>query len=124
MSHSAEAHAETHSHPTWQLYVGIAVILFALTALEVGAYEVAERGIMGGFGVFVKEMVVEILLVLSAAKFALVAMFYMHLKQDSKIFSGVFVFPIILAALIILALLGLFVYNRGQNAIWNMPPWS
>jgi len=124
MSHSAEAHAETHSHPTWQLYVGIAVILFALTALEVGAYEVAERGIMGGFGVFVKEMVVEILLVLSAAKFALVAMFYMHLKQDSKIFSSVFVFPIILAALVILALLGLFVYNRGQNAIWNMPPWS
>ena len=124
MSHSAEAHAETHSHPTWQLYVGIAVILFALTALEVGAYEVAERGIMGGFGVFVKEMVVEILLVLSAAKFALVAMFYMHLKQDSKIFTSVFVFPIILAALVILALLGLFVYNRGQNAIWNMPPWS
>lgn len=124
MSHSADAHAETHSHPTWQLYVGIAVILFILTALEVGAYEVAERGIMGGFGVFVKEMVVEILLVLSAAKFALVAMFYMHLKQDSKIFSSVFVFPIILAALVILALLGLFVYNRGQNAIWNMPPWS
>ena len=124
MSHSADAHTETHSHPTWQLYVGIAVILFVLTALEVGAYEVAERGVMGGFGVFVKEMVVEILLVLSAAKFALVAMFYMHLKQDSKIFSGLFVFPIILAALVILALLGLFVYNRGQNAIWNMPPWS
>ena len=124
MSHSAAGHTDEHSHPTWQLYVGIAVILFALTALEVGAYEIAERGIMGGFGVFVKEMVVEILLVLSAVKFALVAMFYMHLKQDSKIFSSVFVFPIILAALVILALLGLFVYNRGQNAIWNMPPWS
>ena len=124
MSHAAAGHTDEHSHPTWQLYVGIAIILFALTALEVGAYEVAERGIMGGFGVFVKEMVVEILLVLSAAKFALVAMFYMHLKQDSKIFSGLFVFPLILAALVILALLGLFVYNRGQNAIWNMPPWS
>jgi caa(3)-type oxidase subunit IV len=124
MSHAAAGHTDEHSHPTWQLYVGIAIILFALTALEVGAYEVAERGIMGGFGVFVKEMVVEILLVLSAAKFALVAMFYMHLKQDSKIFSGLFVFPLILAALVILALLGLFVYNRGENAIWNMPPWS
>jgi len=124
MSHSAAGHAEEHSHPGWQLYVGIAVILFALTALEVGAYEIAERGIMGGFGVFVKEMVVEILLVLSAAKFALVAMFYMHLKQDSKVFSGLFVFPIILAIGMILALLGLFVYNRGQNALWNMMPWS
>ena len=30
---------------------------------------------------------------LSAAKFALVAMFYMHLKQDSRLFTGVFVFP-------------------------------
>jgi cytochrome c oxidase subunit 4 len=121
MSHSSAGHADDHaSHPTWQLYVGIAVILFALTALEVGAYEVAERGIMGGFGVFVKEMVVEILLVLSAAKFALVAMFYMHLKQDSKVFSWLFVFPIILAIGMVLALLGLFVYNRGQNALWTV----
>ena len=38
------------------------------------------------------------LLLLSAAKFALVAMFYMHLKQDSKLFTGVFVFPLIIAA--------------------------
>ena len=79
---------------------------------------------MGGFGVFVKEMIVEILLVLSAVKFALVAMFYMHLKQDSKLFSGLFVFPIILAIGMVLALLGLFVYNRGENALWNMMPWS
>ena len=124
MSHSAAGHTDEHSHPTWQLYVGIAIILFVLTALEVGAYEVAERGTMGGFGVFVKEMVVEILLVLSALKFALVAMFYMHLKQDGKLLSGIFVFPIIIAAFIILALLGLSVYNHGQNEIWNLPPWS
>ena len=120
MSHSAAGHTDEHTHPGWQLYVGIAVILFALTALEVGAYEVAERGTLGGFGVFVKEMVVEILLVLSAAKFALVAMFYMHLKQDSKIFTWVFVFPIILAIGMVLALLGLFIYNRGENALWNL----
>jgi cytochrome c oxidase subunit 4 len=123
MSHSA-GHTNEHAHPSWQLYVGIAVILFVLTALEVGAYEVAERGILGGFGVFVKEMVVELLLVLSALKFALVAMFYMHLKQDGKLLSGIFVFPIIIAAFIILALLGLSVYNHGQNEIWNLPPWS
>jgi caa(3)-type oxidase subunit IV len=123
MSHTAAGHTDEHSHPSWQLYVTIAVILFALTALEVGAYEVAERGVMGGFGVFVKEMVVEILLVLSAAKFALVAMFYMHLKQDGKLLTWIFVFPLIIAAFIILALLGLFIYNHGQNEIWNLPPW-
>ena len=48
-----------------------------------------------------------------AAKFALVAMFYMHLKQDHKLFSGVFVFPIIIAAAVILSLLVLFSYMRG-----------
>jgi cytochrome c oxidase subunit IV len=123
MSDTAHAHGE-HSHPTWQLYVGIAVILFVLTALEVGAYEIAERGVGGAFGAFVSGMVVEILLVLSAAKFALVAMFYMHLKQDSKIFSALFVFPILIAIVVILALFGLFIYNRGENAAWMLPPWS
>ncbi|MEP6746022.1 MAG: cytochrome C oxidase subunit IV family protein [Gemmatimonadota bacterium] len=124
MADSSAAHTEGHSHPGWQMYVTIAIILFALTAMEVGAYEVAERGISGAFGTFVSHMVVEILLVLSAAKFALVAMFYMHLKQDSKVFSGLFVFPILIAAVIILALLALFVYNRSENAFWGLPPWS
>ena len=55
-------------------------------------------------------VVIEILLLLSAVKFALVAMFYMHLKQDSKIFSGLFVFPILIAAFVIIALLTLFSY--------------
>jgi cytochrome c oxidase subunit 4 len=124
MSDMTAGHAEGHSHPGWQLYVTIAVILFALTAMEVGAYEIAERGITSGFGLFVGQMFVEILLVLSAAKFALVAMFYMHLKQDHKLFSGLFVFPILLAVFVVLALFGLFFYNRGQNHFWNMPPWS
>ena len=44
---------------------------------------------------------------LSAVKFALVAMFYMHLKQDHRLFSGVFVFPLIIATVIILALIAL-----------------
>jgi cytochrome c oxidase subunit 4 len=123
MSDTAHAHGE-HTHPTWQLYVGIAIILFVLTALEVGAYEIAERGVGGAFGAFVSGMVVEILLVLSALKFALVAMFYMHLKQDSKVFSALFVFPILIAIVVILALFGLFVYNRGENAAWGLPPWS
>ncbi len=124
MSDASVVHAEGHAHPGWRTYVTIAVILFVLTALEVGAYEVAERNLSGMFGQFVSGMVVEILLVLSAAKFALVAMFYMHLKQDGKLLTSIFVFPLLIAAVIILALLGLFVYNHGQNAIWNMPPWS
>jgi cytochrome c oxidase subunit 4 len=56
---------------------------------------------------------VPLLLLLSAGKFALVAMFYMHLKQDHKLFSGVFVFPLIIAAFIIVALIILQAYHFG-----------
>jgi len=38
-------------------------------------------------------------------------MFYMHLKQDSKLFSGVFVFPLMIAAFIVVALLVLHLYT-------------
>ena len=48
---------------------------------------------------------------LSAVKFALVAMFYMHLKQDNRLFSGVFVFPLIIATVIIVALIVLEAYH-------------
>jgi hypothetical protein len=126
MTHSttAAAHAEDAHHPGWKTYTLVAVILFVLTALEVGLYEVAHRGGTGAFAAFATGMFTELLLVLSAAKFALVAMFYMHLKQDSKIFSSLFVFPLIIAIIIILALFALFVYNHGQNAIFGMPPWG
>jgi heme/copper-type cytochrome/quinol oxidase subunit 4 len=60
-------------------------------------------------------MIVPILLILSAAKFSLVAMFYMHLKQDSKLFSSVFVFPIIIAAILVFALIALFWYLGLQH---------
>ena len=38
-------------------------------------------------------------------------MFYMHLKQDHKLFSGVFVFPLIIAAFIVGALIVLQAYH-------------
>ena len=49
-----------------------------------------------------------ILVVLSAVKFALVAGFYMHLKQDAKIYTGIFVFPLIIAVALTFALVLLF----------------
>jgi len=105
------AHAATaHEHPTPALYFRIAITLFVLTALEVSGYEVARRGAPALLAQVVAPIITEILVVLSAAKFALVAMFYMHLKQDSKVFSTLFVFPIIIATVIIIALMTLFSY--------------
>jgi heme/copper-type cytochrome/quinol oxidase subunit 4 len=60
-----------------------------------------------------KPFFVPLLLLLSAAKFALVAMFYMHLKQDHKLFTGVFVFPLIIATVVIASLIILMAYHHA-----------
>jgi heme/copper-type cytochrome/quinol oxidase subunit 4 len=60
--------------------------------------------------------IVPILVILSAAKFALVAMFYMHLKQDARLLTNLFVFPILLAAGVIMGLIVLLSYWRTVGA--------
>ncbi len=90
--------AEAHDHPSWKFYVMIGTILTIITAAEVAVFYIPA----------LRPVLVPILLILSTTKFALVVMFYMHLKFDSPIFSGVFVFPLILATLVVIALIVLF----------------
>lgn len=106
---SADAHAQEHQHPTAGTYVQVAVVLFVLTALEVLAYEMAHRPTMP-LHELLSGTLVPVLIVLSAAKFALVAMFYMHLKSDGKLLTSLFVFPIIVATVIIVMLILLMAY--------------
>ena len=91
-------HIREVAHPTPRTYVTIAVILGAITAVEVGIFYIEA----------IKDVLVPMFIVLSAVKFALVAMFYMHLKFDDRLFSGFFVGGLILATSIILALMALF----------------
>jgi cytochrome c oxidase subunit 4 len=49
-----------------------------------------------------------ILLVLSAVKFVIVVMFYMHLKMDNRFFTLVFGGPLLLATGVMFGLLFLF----------------
>jgi cytochrome c oxidase subunit IV len=91
----AETEHAVHEHPGPRKYLLIMIILGVLTALEVAAYETAA----------LKQVLVPILLVLTTAKFALVVMFYMHLKFDSRIFSWVFVAPLILAVSVVVSLI-------------------
>ena len=80
-----DAHAhDQHTHPTPGLYLKVAVVLFVLTALEVLAFEAGRGGLGAGLRPVIEPIVVELLVVLSAAKFVLVAMFYIHLKQDPR----------------------------------------
>jgi caa(3)-type oxidase subunit IV len=112
-----DAHADeavAHSHPGAAIYFRIALVLFVVTSMEVAVYELSHRG--GASEAVIKPILVPLLLLLSAVKFALVAMFYMHLKQDSRLFSGLFIFPLIVAAVIIFALMLLFSYHMHYNA--------
>jgi cytochrome c oxidase subunit IV len=99
-----------HAHPTWQTYTKIAIILFTLTALEVWCYDIVNHHRPAALAVVLEPVVVEVLLLLSAAKFALVAMFYMHLKSDGKLLSSIFSFSLLLAAVIISGLMLIFSY--------------
>jgi cytochrome c oxidase subunit IV len=105
-------HAESeHPHPSAAIYAKVGLVLFVLTALEVGLYEITYGEHAGAASASIQPFFVPLLLLMSAAKFALVAMFYMHLKQDHRLFSGVFVFPLIIATVIIFALIVLMAYH-------------
>jgi cytochrome c oxidase subunit 4 len=56
------------------------------------------------------------LLILSATKFVIVVMFYMHLKYDHKLFRALFTGPLLIAMSTIAALLFLFI-NRHHVSI-------
>ena len=111
MQSHVTASPHERAHPTASLYFKVGLVLFVLTALEVGLYEITYGEHAGSLGPTIKPFFVPLLLLLSAAKFALVAMFYMHLKQDSKLFTGVFVFPLIIATFIVGALIVLQAYH-------------
>jgi len=113
MTAHAPAQEPAHDHPTPGTYAKIGLVLFVLTALEVGLYEFTFGERAGPLGHQIEPFFVPLLLLLSAVKFALVAMYYMHLKNDSKLFSGVFVFPLIIAAVVIVAMIALMAYH------WN-----
>lgn len=80
-----------HSHPGAAEYVKIALILAVVTGAEVGLYYIG--GLSDG-------LVVTLLLGMMVVKFAMVGMWFMHLKFDSPIFRRFFITGIVLAGLI------------------------
>jgi len=94
----SEQHASaTEHHPTIRIYVIVAVILTAVTGLEFGVIYVRRLA----------PVLLPLLLTLSAGKFALVVMFYMHLRYDSRVLAFLFVAPLVLATVLAVALMTL-----------------
>jgi cytochrome c oxidase subunit 4 len=99
MSHDPKA-AKAHAHPTGATYLKVAVILAVITAVEVWLYYIPAAAASPLFN--------PTMLAMSAAKFATVVLFYMHLKYDHKLFKALFTGPLIVAGVTIIALLFLF----------------
>ena len=93
-------HVEEHVHPTWSIYWKVALVLALITVGEVWAYYMPSFVASRGF--------VPTLLVMSALKFAIVVMFYMHLKYDHRLFRVLFTGPLLVAAMILIGLMFLF----------------
>src|SRR5665213_2759622 len=89
------AMGEVHEHPTWKEYKWVALILTLLTGVEVWIYYTPFKD---------SALFVPVLLVLSAVKFAIVVLFYMHLKYDHKLFKALFTGPLIIAMSTVVAL--------------------
>ncbi len=85
------------NHATVGTYVRVALVLTGVTALEVGMIYVRQLA----------PIIVPLLLAMSAAKFALVALFFMHLRYEPRGLAFLFVGPLILAAGLVVALMTL-----------------
>jgi cytochrome c oxidase subunit 4 len=83
--------ADGHSHR--MSYVGVFVALAVITAIEVLITVIGVGTITSG-----------LLAALSTSKVMLVAMFFMHLRYDSKWYSGIFIYAFPFAALIVIVL--------------------
>jgi len=99
------AHAEA-GHAGIGIYVAVAAILTVVTALEFSAIYIRA----------LTPILVPLLLVMSAAKFILVVLFFMHLRYDSRVLTTVFFGPLVIAIGLVVALTTLtgafLVYGR------------
>lgn len=101
MAASPRAHPHSrngeHSHASVATYVKIAIVLTVVTGLEFAVIYIRA----------LTPILVPLLLVMSAGKFALVALFFMHLRYDKPILSTLFAAPLIIALVVIVALMTL-----------------
>lgn len=94
-------------HVGSSVYLIVGAFLVVLTGMEISvAYIHALRPVL-----------VPLLLILAAAKFALIAMFFMHLRYEKWMLNTMFLFPLTIAIAAFLSLLGLFTYLLHHLAL-------
>jgi caa(3)-type oxidase subunit IV len=93
---------ELSHHPEPRTYVIVAVILAIVTAIEVALSYATALG----------DLVVPLLLISAIFKFALVALWFMHLRFDNHLFRRLFVTGIVLALIVFSVFLAIL-FGRG-----------
>ena len=99
---ASEPGVTAHGHPSEAEYVRVALILAVITGMEVAVYYISS----------IKDALVPLLLTFAVVKFSMVALWFMHLRFDSRIFRRLFVTGIVLAIsvyVIVLATLHVFI---------------
>lgn len=117
-SEQQEEERAAHEHPPDSTYIKVAIVLAVLTAIEVSTYFVEDEVFQNN-----STAIVITLAIMMVMKFAIVALFFMHLKFDSKVLGRTFVFGIILAGAVYIATLTAFVFwdNSGLDS-YDDPP--
>lgn len=85
-------------HPSEAEYIKIAAILALITAGEVGVYYISS----------LRRLLVPILVTMAIVKFTMVAMWFMHLKFDNRLFRNFFLLGLVLALVVFAIALATF----------------
>ena len=124
----ATTHDSEHGgggHPSLKQYILIAILLFAITIVEfviiMDFPGEAEKVIAEALG---EPSTTILLFLLSGIKFAIVILFYMHLKFDNKFFFWVFIAGMVLAVMVGLSLIGLFTAIKGGDLRADDAPYA
>jgi azurin len=127
---SSSHQTEQGHHPTFMQYVLVAAILFIITIIEFFAI-FPNPDLIGAAKI-------PVLAILSAVKFAIVIMFYMHLKFDHRMFTMFFLAGLALAFVVGIAVLVMLTaldgsprsfasanavpYEEGAHEVENVKP--
>lgn len=93
---------ELSHHPEPRTYVTVAIILAVVTAIEVALSYATALG----------DLIVPLLIISAIIKFALVALWFMHLRFDNLIFRRLFMTGLVLALIVFSVYLAVL-FGRG-----------
>jgi cytochrome c oxidase subunit IV len=112
-AHEETVHGAGHEHPGDLEYIKVAIFLAVVTGAEVAMsyIDVATA------------VYIPVLLVMMAVKFGVVALWFMHLRFDSRLFRRLFVSGIVLAVGVYLAFLAAMQYF-GDDTTSEINPHS